>query len=176
MSNNQFGFRKNLSTIDALTKVKHFIEKETSQGNTVIAISLDIKNAFNSIPWSRIRKALFRKKCPRYLRRMIHSYLSSRKIEYVDIKRKLQSVIVNAGVLQGSVTGPLLWNIAYDTVLHVDKDPGCDLICYVDDTMIIVSGESYDEAQTKACILTDSLQNQRLKTKSYDRKNRSYSL
>lgn len=58
LCNNQYGFRKNRSTIDVLAKVRGYIEEETREGNTVIAISLDVKNAFNSIPWRSIRRLL----------------------------------------------------------------------------------------------------------------------
>lgn len=49
ISRNQFGFKKGRSTIDALFKVKDKIERATQEGKIVIAVSLDVENAFNSI-------------------------------------------------------------------------------------------------------------------------------
>lgn len=46
---NQYGFVKGRSTVDAITKVKQNIEEKLSKGLEVIAVSLDIKTAFNSI-------------------------------------------------------------------------------------------------------------------------------
>lgn len=155
LSNNQFGFRKNKSTVDALIKVRKYIESQTGKGNVVIAISLDIKNAFNSIPWKCIRKALYWKGCSRHLKRIIHSYLSDRHIEYINKSGRIQYLSVEAGVPQGSVIGPLLWNIAYDTVLYVDKEPGCEIYCYADDTVILVAGDTFREACDKASIQTE---------------------
>lgn len=71
---NQFGFRRNRFTVDALIKVRTFIENKVKQGKVVMAVSLDIKNAFNSIPWQSIRKALERMTFPMYLRRILHNY------------------------------------------------------------------------------------------------------
>lgn len=51
----QYGFRKLKSTCDALYHVKEYVQNATSQGDVVIAISLDICNAFNSIKWKHIR-------------------------------------------------------------------------------------------------------------------------
>jgi len=61
LSKNQFSFKQNSSTLDAILKVIRFIEEENNSGNCVIAVSLDIRNAFNSIPWRHIRKALYEK-------------------------------------------------------------------------------------------------------------------
>lgn len=61
---NQFGFRKNRSTIDALDKVKEVVEEARKDGETVVMICLDIENAFNSIPWNEIRKMLKKRMVP----------------------------------------------------------------------------------------------------------------
>lgn len=157
ISYNQFGFRKNRSTIDALIKVRQYIERNVAHGNIVIAISLDIKNAFNSIPWNAIRRALVRKRFPSYLRRILHNYLQDRYIEYIDMQGSVIRYPVTAGVPQGSVIGPMLWNVAYDTVLMTEKDLGCEIICYADDTLLLVSGSSYRDASAKASMLAESV-------------------
>lgn len=54
------------------------------------------------------------------------------------------------GVLQGSVLGPLFWNIAYDEVLQGDRPPGCVTICYADDTLVLASGGSWTNARRRA--------------------------
>lgn len=54
----QFGFREGLSTLDAIQRARDLTEAETSQGRVVLAVSLDIANAFNTLPWENIRGAL----------------------------------------------------------------------------------------------------------------------
>lgn len=83
LSQNQFGFRRNRSTTDALMMVTNLIEEEISTGGVAIAVSIDIKNAFNSLPWTQIRSTLISRKFPRYLKRILHAYLSKRTVEYV---------------------------------------------------------------------------------------------
>lgn len=51
-----------------------------------------------------------------------------------------------AGVPQGSVLGPTLWNIAYDSVLQLGSDYGCQTICYADDTLVLASGDTGQES------------------------------
>lgn len=71
-----------------LLSVQQVVSAATASGNMVLAVSLDIVNAFNSIPYSVIRRALFRKKIPDYLRRIVISYLTNRRIRFKDCNRK----------------------------------------------------------------------------------------
>jgi hypothetical protein len=54
----QYGFREARSTIDAIKRVKTLSETAVSRGRKVLAVSLDIANAFNSFPWDHIKGAL----------------------------------------------------------------------------------------------------------------------
>lgn len=54
----QFGFCKQRSTTDAIVELKEFIEFAHKEDATVIAISIDIQNAFNSLQWTEIVDAL----------------------------------------------------------------------------------------------------------------------
>ncbi|XP_041976509.1 uncharacterized protein LOC121731220 [Aricia agestis] len=47
----QFGFRAQRSTIDAIMEVKEFCEERTANGAVVLAVSFDIANAFNTLPF-----------------------------------------------------------------------------------------------------------------------------
>lgn len=50
----QYGFWRGRSTIDAILKVKTITEQAVERGCVVLAVSLDIANAFNSLPLSCI--------------------------------------------------------------------------------------------------------------------------
>lgn len=45
-------------------------------------------------------------------------------------------------VSQESVLSPLLWNVAFDSVLRMSTPANCEVVCYADDTLIIVEGEN----------------------------------
>lgn len=112
-------------------------------------MSLDIANAFNSIPWSCIREALVHHGVPVYLRRILGNYLSDRVVVFPS-QGGLGRHEVARGVPQGSVLGPVLWNIAYDWVLRGEFFRGVNCICYADDTLVTAQAENYGSAAVLA--------------------------
>ncbi|CAF4951761.1 unnamed protein product [Pieris macdunnoughi] len=141
----QFGFRRGRSTIDALAKLRDLCEETVSGGGVVLAVSLDIANAFNTIPWRAIMDGLLYHGVPVYLRHVVGTYLSDRSIIYPS-REGWRSYQVRCGVPQGSVLGPLLWNIGFDAVLRGRLMSGVGLICYADDTLVTAKGCNYQEA------------------------------
>lgn len=140
LANGQYGFRKGRSTCDALIAVRKLIKEAMANNNVVLAIGLDVANAFNSLPWRTISKALrWRKRFPPYLCRIVDAYLSNRCVEFPTISGGVCRRGVLAGVPQGSVLGPLLWNLAFDAVVKSQRLPGCEITCYADDTLILVT-------------------------------------
>lgn len=102
-----------------------------------LLILLDIKNAFNSISWKAIKQSLGFYNTPIYLQKIIDDYLTERTI--ISSKTRLE---MTAGVPQGSVLGPTLWNIAYNEVFSLDLPEGADLTGYADDLALTIGAQT----------------------------------
>lgn len=119
----QYGFREGRSTTDAILRVGSFVESEIEEGRVVVAVSLDIVNAFNTLPWVKVGDALAYHRVPQYLVEIIGSYFENRGLRYQDKTGTDCGRQMYCGVPQGSVLGPLLWDLAYDRVLRSALPP-----------------------------------------------------
>jgi len=94
--------------VDAVLRVQSLAEEAVSRGEVALAASLDISNAFNTLPWECIKAALQFHGVSPYLRRIIGDYLNDRWITYTDRYGVAYRRKTERGVPQGSVLGPLL--------------------------------------------------------------------
>ncbi|KMQ93366.1 reverse transcriptase [Lasius niger] len=152
LSEFQYGFRPKRSTIDAVLKFREITDHAVSRKKTVIAVSFDIKNAFNSLPWKAIKEAMKKRNFSRYIRAVTADYLHRKYLVFVGPAGTKQSRRVVCGVPQGSVLGPILWDLAYDEILKIRLPPRCSLICYADDTLFVTTGQDIDRAISMATI------------------------
>jgi len=152
LSESQFGFRAGRSTIDAIDGLRACSEQIVQDRRLALAVSLDIANAFNTLPWDRIGAGLRSHGIPDYLIRVTRDYFVWRSITYRDAGVVRRRTPIVRGVPQGSVLGPLLWNIAYDEVLGRVLPPSCRVICYADDTLVVVGGRDWRDASAKGSI------------------------
>ena len=151
LSERQFGFRSGRSTDDALRLLQERLLAAVNKGRMAVVVSLDIRNAFNTIGWETVREALIRMGFPPYLRRILASYLSARTLYLCDDSTgDPVTTGVTRGVPQGSVLGPLLWNVTYDTVFRLPMPRGVIVSGYADDTLIVVEGDTEESMQNRA--------------------------
>lgn len=141
----QFGFRRGRSTLGAIARVRNLAEEAVSRGGVMWAVSLDISNAFNALPWETVKAALKYHGVPPYLQAVVADYFTGRAVEY-PTRDGWGRKAMTCGVPQGSVLGPLLWNIGYDWVLRGATLPGIGVTCYADDTLVSACGSGHREA------------------------------
>lgn len=101
--------REARSTIDAILNVRFFSGAITGNGKVALAVSLDIANAFNSIPWAKVVKALDEYYLVfQYHVSIIRDYFRDRKLEFRNKTGLQLRRDMSYGVSQWSVLSPLL--------------------------------------------------------------------
>ena len=73
-----------------------------------------------------------------YLVAIVEDYFRDRQLEFHNKQGLHQRRDTSCGVPQESVLDPLLWNVAYNSVLRTALPPGCHVVCYAD--MLVVAG------------------------------------
>lgn len=115
-----------------LERVHSLVTKENR--NWGLIILLDERSAFNTTTWSLIFKRLAQLKVSKYLINIIVSYFTRREID-----TGCEKIQMTQSVSQGSVLGPILWNVLYDPVLRLDLPVGCTTVAYADDLVLVVT-------------------------------------
>ncbi|CAB0031895.1 unnamed protein product [Trichogramma brassicae] len=105
-----------------------------------VVVTLDVKNAFNSARWNNIHAVLYQMRMPDYMLRIIGSHLSARILDY-DKDDGPESYRVTAGVPQGSVLGPFLWNFMYDAVLRLNFGGNVKIVGFADDIALVAAAK-----------------------------------
>jgi len=126
----QYGFRKNRSTMEALRSLIEFSKKDS---RPTAVVSLDLRNAFNSVRYDSIINSLIKYEVPSYLISTISSFLTNRAVLNDDGSE----FSYNIGVPQGSCLGPILFNAAINCVLLNQVTEDFKLQAFADDLVVI---------------------------------------
>lgn len=137
----QFGFKLQTSTTDAIRSALTTINTSISQKEHVIAASLDIKSAFDNAWWPSIFKKLRDIQCPSNIFYILRDYVKERNV-FLNFADCSLNKGMTKGCIQGSVCGPSLWNLILDQLLAIDLPEGCRLQAYADDVLLISSHQS----------------------------------
>ncbi|GBP00325.1 Putative 115 kDa protein in type-1 retrotransposable element R1DM [Eumeta japonica] len=89
-------------------------------------------------------RPLEEKNIPKYLCRVVASYFTNRVLKY-DTEKGPKEYKITGGVPQGSVLGPLLWNIMYDGLLKVPLPTEVNFVAYADDIAVVIVAKQLDK-------------------------------
>ncbi|GFS67468.1 RNA-directed DNA polymerase from mobile element jockey [Trichonephila clavipes] len=137
----QHGFRPRLSTSHQLLRVVEFIKEGNNKDECKAAVFLDIQKAFDRVWHTGLLFKLITYKIPPPLIYLLNSYISDRSFT-VKINRTFSQLKkINAGVAQGSILAPTLFNLYVNDII---KNSNTIICMYADDTAILSRHRNLD--------------------------------
>lgn len=143
LAKQQFGFRAKHSTDLAAIQLTDYIRYEMDQMKTPVNIYIDLSKAFDTINYDILLYKLRYYGVNGSSLQLIKSYLSNRKqyVQYGSKNHKSNMMLINTGVPQGSILGPLLFSIYINDIVTVSSK--LHFLMYADDTTIYFNREDF---------------------------------
>ncbi|GFT59713.1 RNA-directed DNA polymerase from mobile element jockey [Trichonephila clavipes] len=131
----QNGFRPRLSTSHQLLRVVEYIKDAIDRNQYSAAVFLDIQKAFDRVWHTGLLYKLIKYKIPPPLIFLLNSYIKDRSFTVKKINRTYSQIKpAKAGIAQGSILGPVLFNLY---VNDITKSTNTMICMYADDTAIL---------------------------------------
>lgn len=135
----QFGFRRGVGMVDATLGITRFAKECARKNRMCGMVAIDVQNAFNSLSWDLILEELGPRGVPSIIRTVIQDYFMGRRVVVYNDQGQVEAGIW-AGVPQGSVIGPFLWNLVYDDLLGLfNTERFVRAVAYADDLALVFS-------------------------------------
>ncbi|XP_076660285.1 uncharacterized protein LOC143363606 [Halictus rubicundus] len=158
----QFGFRRNHSTVHAITKFTSDICWARNAGDCVGAVFIDLEKAFDTVWLDGLFYKLLKKNFPKHLIKILWNMVHGKKFQVVEgpntSPRKFE---VSNGLQQGAVNSPILFSLYMSDLLNMydlNNDNQRGAIAYADDLLIYISDNKPSKLQTKLQNLFDKIQ------------------
>ena len=139
----QYGFRKNRSTVNAITELVCHITNAIENKQSTFSVFLDLFKAFDTIDHTILLHKLEFYGVRGLAINWFQSYLTDRKQYVLYSNVQSQTLDITCGVPQGSILGPLLF------LIYVNDIANClthsKLISFADDTTVFSSSKCIND-------------------------------
>ncbi|KAK9667446.1 Reverse transcriptase (RNA-dependent DNA polymerase), partial [Popillia japonica] len=153
---NQYAYRQGRSTEDAINAAV-MVTRETTK-KYAIALFVDISGAFDNLWWPALYERLRQMNCPQQIYKIVRSYCQDR---YANMRCPGETISkkLTKGCPQGSICGPIFWDIIMSDLLRTLEQLGETEanVAYADDLLLIITADSRAAIEQKAMVITRTL-------------------
>ena len=149
---NQFGFRRGRSTADAVNEFTRHCLSTFESGEYCVSLFLDLSRAFDCVSHEILLQKLENVyKFDKQSLKLVESYLKNRTQRVLVGDKQSAGLVVDRGVPQGSILGPLLFLLFFnDFPYFIERDSSVVCIAYADDATLMVRGKNLDEVVSRS--------------------------
>ena len=147
LSGNQYGFQEGKSTQDAIAEVISKVYAAMDNSKPAICIFVDLAKAFDTVSHQDLLNTLENIGIRGNALNLLESYLQGRKqcVKIGDSVSSTKNVLF--GVPQGTVLGPLLFNLYVNDIFNIPISG--QIISFADDTVLIYKDENWQRLKDK---------------------------
>ena len=150
LTDDQFGFRRNIGTREAILTLRQIIEKRNKKGEATYIAFVDLEKAFDSVNWNIMFRLLKKVGISYRDRRIIYSLYKNEKgiIRFGNIQEEAE---IKKGVRQGCSLSPYLFNVYVQEAINRIREEiqvginihgeKIDMLRYADDIAITTENE-----------------------------------
>lgn len=150
LSEDQFGFRKNMGTREAILALRTIIEKIIRKDKPTYIAFVDIEKAFNNVNWSIMFKMLKRAGI-NYTERRLLFKLYQKEIAVIQFGEIEEETYMRKGLRQSCIFSPSIFNGHIQKAIDIIREKiylgiemnvrKIDMLRFVDDIAIIAENE-----------------------------------
>lgn len=179
LSQNQYGFREQKSTEDAVLRLTSLVTSYMDQRNKCVGVFLDLQKAFDTVSIPILLTRMENVGIRGLTLDWFGDYLSGRTQSVKVEDHTSESARCTYGVPQGSTLGPTLFLI-YINELCCTTLQGLDLLMFADDTVLLLHDKTWQSvtelAETCLSKVTEWLENSLLSLNTDKTKYMCYSI
>ncbi|KAL1403407.1 hypothetical protein pipiens_019378, partial [Culex pipiens pipiens] len=147
LSPRQYGFRPKSNTQSALFDAVVEIQRNCDQKLKVAAVFLDLSKAFDTCEKRILLRSLSELGVNGQSLRWFESFLGERQQYVCDNGLNSEPLLVDYGVVQGSIVGPTLFNCYVNNLKDLPLHG--TLFMYADDIVLVYAASTYEELQSR---------------------------